>query len=88
MIIGTQSFNFIDKKVGVNKDGEKYIAVAVLAKDGRNFSFISKNPDVVDKISQLNIARLQEIKLQIAFDRVFNPVTRYSNWQCELVGVG
>ena len=88
MITGTQTFNFVDKKVGVNGDGEKYIAVDVLAKDGRKFSFISKNPDVVDKISQLNISRLQEIKLQIGFDKVFNPKTRYSNWQCELVGVG
>lgn len=49
-----QVFSYIDKKVGVTKDGEQFIVLNVLSKDNRKFNFISKEPNVIDKISQEN----------------------------------
>lgn len=88
MINGTQIFSYIDKKTGVTKDGETYIAVNVLSKNNRKFSFISKNPEVIDKISQTNFTKFQDVKLHFDFDKEYNNEKRISYWCCELVGVG
>ena len=69
MIQGSQIFNFIEKKIGVTQDGEKYIALNVLSKDNQKLSFISKNENVIDKISALNITKFQDIK-KISFQHI------------------
>lgn len=88
MIQGTQTFSFIEKKIGVTQDGEKYIAVNVLSKDNQKLSFISKKEDVINKISSLQLTKFQDIKLNFNFIREFNKEKRVSYWSCELIGVG
>ena len=88
MINGTQIFSYIDKKVGVTKEGEQYIAINVLSKDNRKFNFISKIPEVIDKINQMNFTKFQDIKLHFDFKREFNKEKKISYWICELIGVG
>lgn len=89
MLISRDKFIFIDKKVGVTKDGEKYFAINVLTKNDKSSrSFVTKNPEIVDKLSNIKLADFQEIELVVGFDRVFNPQTRFSNWSCELIGIG
>lgn len=87
MIKGTQEFNFIDKRVGVTKEGEQYISINVISKDNKKFNFISKDTKLIDKISPLNLQRFAPIKLILDFERVFNKEKRTSYWTCELVGV-
>lgn len=87
MIICHEEFNFIDKRVGVTKDGEKYISLNVLSKDNKNFNFISKNTKLIDKISPLNIQKFANIKLVLEFERVFNKEKRTSYWTVNLVDV-
>ncbi len=87
MVKGTQEFNFIDKRIGVTKEGEQYISINVISKDNRKFNFISKDVKLIDKISPLNLQRFAPIKLVLDFDRVFNTEKRTSYWTCELVGV-
>lgn len=87
MVKGSQEFNFIDKRIGVTKDGEQYISINVISKDNKKFNFISKDTKLIDKISPLNIQRFAPIKLVLEFDRVFNKEKRTSFWTCELVGV-
>lgn len=89
MINGIQVFSYIDKKIGVTKDGEQFIAINVLSKDNnRKLNFISKSPELIDKISQTNFTKFQDIKLHFDFDREFSKEKRVSYWVCELVGVG
>lgn len=87
MIKGTQEFNFIDKRVGVTKEGEQYISINVISKDNKKFNFISKDTKLIDKISPLNLQRFAPIKLILSFERVFNKEKRTSYWTCELIGV-
>lgn len=87
MIKGQELFNFIDKRVGVTKDGEQYLSINVIAKDNRKFNFITKNPDVIDKLAGINIQRFSQIKLLFDFDRVYNRERKTSYWTCELLGV-
>lgn len=87
MVRGTQEFNFIDKRIGVTKEGEQYISINVISKDNRKFNFISKDIKLIDKISPLNLQRFATIKLVLDFDKVFNVEKRTSYWTCELVGV-
>lgn len=87
MIKGVQEFNFIDKRIGVTKDGEQYISINVLSKDNRKFNFISKNTKLIDKIAPLNLQRFAPIKLVLDFERIYNQERRTSYWSCELVGV-
>lgn len=42
MISCKEEFNFIDKRVAVIKEGERYISINVLSKDNKKFNFISK----------------------------------------------
>lgn len=88
MITGVQVFSYIDKKVGVTKEGEQYIAINVLSKDNRKFNFISKEPNVIDKIGQANFTKFQDLKLHFDFDKEYNQEKRTSYWVCELLGVG
>lgn len=88
MINGIQIFSYIDRKIGVTKDGEQFVAVNVLSKDNRKFNFISKSPEVIDKISQANFTKFQDIKLHFDFNREFNKEKKISYWTCEIIGVG
>ena len=88
MIIGSQIFSFIEKKVGVTKDGEQYIAINVLSKDNKKFNFISKAPEVIDKLGQTNFTKFQDIKLHFDFTREYNKDKKVSYWTCEVIGIG
>ena len=87
MVVAKETFNFIDKREGITKDGEKYLSLNVLSKDNRKFNFITKDMDLVNKISPLNIQKFSPIKLILDFERVFNREKRTSYWTCNLVGI-
>ncbi len=87
MITGKQKFNFIDKRVGVTKDGEQYISINVLSVDNRKFNFISKDSDLINKVAPLNLQKFAPVTLVVKFERVYNNERRTSYWTCELVGV-
>lgn len=87
MVLAKETFNFIDKREGVTKDGVKYLSINVLSKDNRKFNFITKDMDLVNKISPLNIQKFSPIKLILDFERVFNREKRTSYWTCNLVGI-
>ena len=87
MVVAKETFNFIDKREGITKDGEKYLSLNVLSKDNRKFNFITKDMELVNKISPLSIQKFSPIKLILDFDRVFNREKRTSYWTCNLVGV-
>jgi len=87
MITCKEEFNFIDKRVGVTKDGEQYISINVISKDNKKFNFISKDNKLIDKVAPLNLQRFALIKLVLNFERVFNKEKRTSYWTCNLVGV-
>lgn len=87
MITCKEEFNFIDKRVGVTKDGEQYISVNVLSKDNKKFNFISKDSKLIDKLSPLNLQRFSPIKLILNFERVYNKERKTSFWSCTLLGV-
>lgn len=88
MINGCQVFSFIDKKHGVTKDGEQYIALNVLSKNNKKLNFISKVPEVIDKLSTINLSKFQDIKLHFDFEREYNKEKKVSYWTCEIIGVG
>lgn len=87
MITCKEEFNFVDKRVGVTKDGEQYISVNVISKDNKKFNFISKDTKLIDKIAPLNLQRFAPIKLILCFERMFNKEKRTSYWTCNLIGV-
>ncbi|MCI8411861.1 MAG: hypothetical protein HFJ40_05475 [Clostridia bacterium] len=87
MIIAKETFNFIDKREGITKDGEKYLSINVLSKDNRKFNFITKDIDLINKISPLNLQRFAPIKIIVEFERVYNREKRTSYWSCEFKGV-
>ena len=87
MFKGQETFNFIDKRVGVTKDGEKYVCINVISKDNQNVSFISKDTKLIDKIGSINLTRFAPIKLTFDVSKEFNSKTRYSNWVVTLIGV-
>ena len=82
-----EEFNFIDKRVGVTKEGEQYISFNVLSKDNKKFNFISKDSKLIDKIAPLNLQRFAIIKLIVDFERVYNIERKISYWTCNLIGV-
>ena len=90
MVTGKQVFTFVDKQVGVTQNGEKYLAINVLTKGNskKKFSFLAKNPDLVDKYSNTKFNDFQDIELNLQFDRVYNAEKRFSYWDCELIGIG
>lgn len=87
MITGKEKFNFIDKRVGVTKDGEQYISINVLSSDNRKFNFISKDSDLINKVAPLNLQKFAPVTLVLKFERIYNSEKRTSYWTCELVGV-
>ena len=87
MVVAKEMFNFIDKREGITKDGEKYLSINVLSKDNRKFNFITKDTDLINKISPLNLQKFSQIKLVLNFERVYNREKRTSYWTCNLVGV-
>lgn len=87
MITCREEFNFVDKRVGVTKDGEQYISINVISKDNKKFNFISKDNKLIDKVAPLNLQRFAIIKLILCFERTFNKEKRTSYWTCSLVGV-
>ena len=87
MVLAKETFNFIDKREGITKDGEKYLSINVLSKDNRKFNFITKDTELIGKISPLNLQKFSQIKLILNFERVFNKEKRTSYWTCNFVGV-
>lgn len=87
MITCKEEFNFIDKRVGVTKEGEQYISINVLSKDNRKFNFISKDTKFIDKIAPLNLQKFAIIKLIVDFERVYNRERKTCYWTCNLIGV-
>lgn len=90
MFTGKQTFTYVDSNFGVNQDGEKYFAINVMTKGNskRKLSFITKNPELIDKIGGYKFIDYQDVVLTVSFDRIFNPEKRISFWNCELIGVG
>lgn len=88
MINGNGVFTYIEKLVKVNSDGEKYLSLNVLSKDNKKVSFITKNEDLIDKVSGLQLTRFQDLKLFFNIERIFNKEKHYSYWTVELIGVG
>ena len=48
----------------------------------------TKDEDLINKLVSLNLTRFQDVKLYFNIDRVYNPETRFSSWEVQLVGVG
>ena len=89
MINGSGVFSYVLSSTGVNKDGEKYLVLDVLTKGTKKkVSFITKDEEVMNKLLSTKYVDFQDIKLHFSVIREFNPKTRYSNWNVELVGVG
>lgn len=90
MVQGKQLFTYIDSSTGVNKDGEKYFAINVMTKGNnkKKLSFVAKNPDVLDKITQMKFIDFQDVVLYLDFNRDFNNEKRVSYWSVELIGIG
>lgn len=89
MIQGKQVFTYVDNKVGVTQDGEKYLVINVMTK-GKNkqkLSFLTKDSELINKISQIKFIDFQDIVLIIEFKRLINQ-NRYPYWDCELIGIG
>ena len=87
MITCKEDFNFIDKRVGVTKEGEQYLSINVLSKDNKKFNFISRDTKLIDKIAPLNLQRFSIIKLILEFTREYNKERKTSYWTCKLIGV-
>lgn len=87
MVLAKETFNFIDKREGITKDGEKYLSINVLSKDNKKLNFITKDSELINKISPLNLQKFSPIKLILNFDREFNREKRTSFWSCNLIGV-
>lgn len=89
MIQGKQTFIFVNKTVGVTKEGVRYVAFDVLEKKNKNkYSFVAKNPDLITRLENTKFVDFQDVVMYFDFNKVFNPQTRFSNWQCELIDVG
>lgn len=89
MIQGKQVFTYVDSKTGVSQDGEKYFAINVMTKGNhkQKLSFITKNEDLINKLSQIKFIDFQDVVLIVEFKRLINQ-NRYSYWNCELIGIG
>lgn len=88
MFISKCKVNFVDKVVGVTKDGEKYISVNVIPiDDNKKYNFISKDDNVINLFNTYDFKRFEEITISLAFIREFRPETRTSYWAVVLTGV-
>lgn len=82
-----ENFKYLQHATGINKDGEKYVSVTVLDDEKNKYSFVSHDDKVISQFTGFQIADYSDITLFIGFTKVFNPNTRYSNWQSILLGV-
>ena len=89
MFKASQVFTFIDTASGVTQDGEKYFAINVMSKGThkKKISFITKNEELINKLSAMKFIDFQDIVLTVSFTRLINQ-NRYSYWNCELIDIG
>lgn len=89
MFKSSQVFTFIETTSGVTQDGEKYFAINVMSKGThkKKLSFITKNEELINKLTQMKFIDFQDIVLTVKFERLINQ-NRYGYWDCELVDVG
>ena len=88
MFICKCKVNFIDKVVGVTKDGEKYVSInAIPINDTKKYNFISKDESIINYFNTCNFGRFEEIVISIGFTREFNSERKTSYWSASLVGV-
>ena len=86
MLNSVKTFSYLSQKSGVTNDGEKYIALEVRDKeDKKNYNFITKDLDLIDKIANFKFIDFQDIKLKLGFERNYNQQTRYSHWDVVIV---
>ena len=88
MFKSTSKVNYVDKTLGVTKDGEKYISVNVMpVGDSKKYSFLSKDEEVINLFNTLDFKRFEEITIVVGFNREFNQEKRTSYWSAILLGV-
>ena len=89
MFKASQVFTFIDTASGVTQDGEKYFAINVMSKGThkKKLSFITKEEELINKLSSMKFIDFQDIVITVSFTRLINQ-NRYSYWNCELIDVG
>lgn len=87
MFVAKEQFYFIDKREGTTKEGERYLIVNVLSKDSKNFNFITKDKELINAISPLNLQKFAPVKLHLGFLREYNRDKRSSYWTCNLIGI-
>lgn len=89
MFKSSNVFTYIDSMAGVTQDGEKYFAINVMSKGThkKKLSFITKDVELINKISQMKFIDFQDVVLTVSFTRLINQ-NRYSYWNCELIDVG
>ena len=89
MFKASQVFTFIDTTSGVTQDGEKYFAINVMSKGThkKKLSFITKDEELINKLSSMKFIDFQDIVLTVSFTRLINQ-NRYSYWNCELIDIG
>ena len=90
MINGTGIFTFLDTANGVNKDGEKYVALNVLTneKRKRKINFIVKDENLMNKLLGMKFVDYQGLKLNFTIDRLYNNDKKTSYWNVQLIGIG
>lgn len=90
MFKSNQIFTYIDSSVGINQDGEKYFAINVMSKGThkKKISFITKNEELINKISQMKFIDFQDIVIVVSFEREYLKEKKVSIWKCELIDVG
>lgn len=89
MFKASQVFTFVDTASGVTQDGEKYFAINVMSKGThkKKLSFITKEEELIKKLSSMKFIDFQDVVLTVSFDRLVNQ-NRYSYWNCELIDIG
>lgn len=89
MFKSSQVFTFVDTASGITQDGEKYFAINVISKGThkKKLSFITKNEELINKLSGMKLVDFQDVVLTVVFTREVNQ-NRYSYWNCELIDIG
>ena len=88
MFICKDKFNYVDKSMGVTKDGEKYLSINVIPiNDTKKYNFLTKDEEVMNLFNTMEFKRFEEITLVIKFTREFNFERKTSYWSPMLIGV-
>lgn len=89
MFKSSQVFTFIETTSGVTQDGEKYFAINVMSKGThkKKLSFITKDEELINKLTQMKFIDFQDVVLTVKFERLINQ-NRFGYWDCELIDVG